>query len=478
MRKILILFLGMLVSAHAIAQTPNDILAKIVAEMKKFERDYRCVEVTIIDSTGKEQTLKANTVSDYSFNTLFDKAANRIMGASDDVIQNGKGAVLEINEALKKITLSHNWKKKNSEVLNTFGVTGEDASKKFFEFFGNSGWKTSFQISLGQSRQIGAKKIYFNRTACENLQAKRLQYYSDILREYEIVLSTPERVFCDLEKQKDAYEAFKLDSNTPTSNFPTNLTEEEEKLLFKRNMLLKVINSGNPDYTTLFKDSIGKFEEKNFENYGYELFWVNYNFSAGLSKFSIYDTLNTSTATVESKTLPRVALTVSINGFQEASFKRILFGSLQGSIGNTNFLDELQASEITEIKNQNPNNSNIIKEEYNALILNDYGKKNSAYIFTSLGFVGNYFPGNFLGMGRFIGIEAGASIKMKFFEPSEIIARDLLNLHAGLLFTLESKKITKTTFGIIARLTNMPSTKIIPKDYFNIGFRIGVPFNY
>jgi hypothetical protein len=480
MRKILVLFLGMLLSALANAQTNDSLLSRIIQSMQMYESNYRCKDTTII-TPGDTTKLKANAISDGAFKTLYSNASNRILGLSDDFIKNGKGATLEFNEALKKITINHSWKsKKWDNYINNFGFTGEEASKKFFEFFGKKGWKDGFQFSFGGAISLKSKrKLYFFPDGCDDLKKKRERYYSDLLSEYEITLNIDDEYLSSLKARDSLYKSTSIFRLPSQSNFVTKLTEEEEKVLRLRDTLESLKSSGSLEkYKTLYEDSIAKFEERNFKDYGYSVSWLNWGITGGLVRFSTFDTTVSRIVDLKKKHLPRYTINVSYNLFAEFANKTIFYFSVLGTGGNTNFLDELLPSEITEIKSQNQQGTSFVKEDYDALIIQDYDRLKSQYIYTSLSLVLSAYPGNWFSKARFLGFEGGASIRTKHLVPENVAARDLINLHAGLLFTFEKDKIAKTTIALLARVTDMPTKGTSAKDYFNVGLRIGVPFNY
>lgn len=453
------------------------LLQNLLKSMQKHESTFSCTaRDTIINGKKKNNT---KYVSNKAFEILFKKTSNRILGVSSDVASNGKGATLEFNEALKKISVSHNWQRKNANRINNFGFVAEDASKKLFEIFGKSGWKDGFQFSFGQLIPTANKTIYFLDKNCLKHKKNRERYYSEILSEYQDALNMSESEVRGLKLIKADYDSASVFNLKASETFPFPLSESQNRMLQRRKAIDSLRGNTNIDaYEKLFIDSLDNFDINNAKNLGYHLKWFTWNVSAGLARFSVYDTAVIRVASVKKKSLPRVSALISWNQFQETAKGRILFYTIQGSAGNTNYLEEITPSEISYLKSFDPINQVEVKENYDVIILKDYEKLKKMYAFLSLSATGVWYPKCIFGMGRFLGFEASASAKFKVLEGSDIPARDIFNAHAGFLFTFEKEKIAKTTVAVLARLSNMPFESFIPKKYFNVGIRIGVPFNY
>lgn len=479
MKKTSLFFLLLMPTLMALAQLNNtQLMDNLLQSMQNFEKQYLCI---------KTPAQKAKVVSNIAFDSAYFLASSRILTTSQDLVKNGKTASLDFNEPLKKLSISYSWK--NDPLVKkgniwTAGFSAEEASKKLFEIWGKKGWKEGFTFSLGQAIPVGKASLLFMPTPCAALKDKRILYYTQLLREYQEILQTPAPTIAALQARKTASNAL----TGPAFDALTNaaaataipLTEKEKKLLEQWEKLnaLKTLPFAPANAQNLYEQSVADFEIANFKSFGFKVKWINWGITAGLKRFTIYDTAVVALAGLTKKSLPRFTASVSRNFFREAaSNQSILYTALDASIGNTNYLEEILPAEIGVLKATAPGVE--IKEEYDALVLKNYDALKKNYAFVSFGALINYFPGK-IGKweGRFLGFELAGNTKLKTFVPEGINARNLFTIKGGLLFTFEKEKAAKTTFGIIAALTDIPFNDLTIKDRFGIALRIGVPFNY
>ena len=286
------------------------------------------------------------------------------------------------------------------------------------------------------------------------------------------MLATDKSRIDNIKARKAAAEAVKFDEVMTHNDIPSQITPGEATLL----ALWEKLTNPPTDLTDIYEKDVSDFEIANFPNLGYKVKWINWSASGGLKRFTIYDTAVVNLAQIKKKNLPRFTITGSYNMFRESAKDRITYLAGEASAGNTNYLEEILPGEITQLKSSTT--PDIIKEDYEALVIKDYETLKKWYGYVSFGGVFNYFPGKIGKLGRFLGIELAASTKHKFFVPEGVNARDVFSCRGGLLFTFEDDKVAKTSIGIIAALTDIPYNDITSKDRFSVSVRIGVPFNY
>jgi len=462
-------------SQRALTASDTALLESLYQNMRAYESQFYCGEKDSI--TGNN--VKARVVGDPAFDSLYNLASSRILTSSQDLIRNGKAAALDFNESLKRLTINYTWKENGTSRMWNAGFIAEESSKKLFELFGKKGWKEGFSFNFGVAVPICARTILFLSKDCDTLRELRSKQYLVLLRNYAKVLATDRCQIDDIRKRIQALHNFNLNmllSNTSTYKAtPETVTDAELKLLASWDML----RSANTDSLTLlniYRKEIADFEVTMFDKAGYRLHWFNFNVSGGLKRFTIYDTAVVRLASIDKKNLPRFTVTGSYSLFQEAARNDIFYFSFETVVGNTNYLEEIQPLEIMQLKSGSA--PDIVKEDYEALVVKDYDKLKKGYAFIAPGFVINYFPGAIGKFKRFLGIEIGGSTRYKVFVPDGVNARNVFSCRGGLLFTFERDKVAKTTFGVIASLTDIPFKDVTVKDRFGVNIRIGVPFNY
>jgi hypothetical protein len=481
MKKITVLtFLLFLVSSKINAQQKADnVLNGLMQSMKTYESAYQC-KATANKKTGEYVAPKA--INSLTFDSLYFLSSSRILSSSTDLYKNGRSATLDFNEGLKRLSINYSWMNndKNGKIWNA-GLIAEDASKKSFEIFGKKGWKDGFTFNLGQAIPIFKKSILFLPSDCETLKKKRNIHYTQLLNNYETILLTPQSTIDDIKTRISLIKDFDIANPISFSKVPEPVTEEEKKLVETWDLLYGYLTdtTAKAKIELDYQKAVTDLEVKNFKKYGYKVRWFNWNISGGLKRFALYDTAVVRVAEISKTNLPRFTAVGSYSFFRESVYKRITYFSVEMSVGNMNYVDEILPSEVSILKATTP--AGTIKEDYDALVLKDYASLKKGYAFLGIGGVLNYFPGKLDKkgkLGRFLGFELGGSTKLKGFVPKGVPARDVFSLRGGLLFTFESDKVAKTTFGILATLTDIPYNDITSKDRFGVAIRIGVPFNY
>jgi len=480
MKKVFLLLTVFLLPFFVIAQRPiskDSLLNLLVDSIKKFEDQYNCNSGKKVENrAGKPSKI----VSESSFDSVYKKASLRILTSSQDLIKNGKAVALDFNEALKKFGINYNWSGRNKNIWNA-GFSAEDAGSSTFHIFSKDSWKEGFSFNVGQAIPLFKKTILFLTSDCDSLSKARNVFYAQLLKKYEKVLNTDPATIKDIEGRIAALKGFDIQSANGYNTIPSVVTDDEIKLVKEYQRLdsfIKFSQTRN-NFLVLYDQPVRDFEVANLTNFGYRVHWFNWNISPGIRRFTVYDTAVVRLAKISKKGLVRIAATGTYNFFRESAHKRITYFSFEVSAGNTNYLEEILPTEISDLKDTLGNIS--LKKDNSALVLKDYDKLRQNYGFAGLGFVYNYFPAQlpfFKKMKRFVGFEFAGSTKVKFLEPSTVTARDLFSVRGGLLFTFESNSIAKTTIGIIASLTDVPYNDLTSKDRFTVGIRIGVPFNY
>jgi hypothetical protein len=474
----LTLCLGLFFSfAYSQPVTKEKLLDELLSSMKAYEDQFNCNK----DANVKE----AKVVSDPTFDSVYKLASSRILTSSQDFIKNGRAAALDFNEATKKLTINYSWKESNN-IWNA-GLVAEEGSKKLFEIFGKKGWKEGFTFNFGKAIPVLNRSILFMPTDCELLRKERKKHYFKLLDSYAKVLATSPKAIDELRSKTVKWDQFNLQNIGTYTDAPAIVLESEAKLLEQWDTLQHYLS--DPSYlkyvNNIYLKDVSNFEVLSFKNFGYKLHWFNWNIALGLKRFTIYDTAVINLASIKKRNLGRITATGSYNFFQESADKNltkeltnksITYFLGEVSVGNTNYLEEMLPSEITDLKSTTT--PLVVKDDYEALILKNYERLKKNYLFVNPGVVVNYFPGTIGKLGRFLGFEFAASTKLKFLVPKGVDAKDVFSVRGGLLFTFESEKVAKTTFGLIASLSDIPFNDITSKDRFGVNIRIGVPFNY
>lgn len=476
MKKIFTFIFITVVSNNLFSQNTYPVIDSIIKSMKRTDSSYICSQ-----EEAATKGIKIKSISSDGFDSLYYAASSRVLSSSQDFIKNGRAANLDFNEALKRLTINYSWRtQEKGKYIWSAGFTAEDASRKLFQIYGKDGWKQGFAFNLGLAYPVGKQTIYFFKKDCEDLRLKRQAVYQKLLQEYTGILNTDEST---IQKRKEKLDSFSIHTLNEYNDFQVTISENEKRIL----QLKPWLTNYNSDpksknrIDSITKKAIKNFEAANFQKFGFRIHWINWNISGGLKTYSIYDTGVVRVAKIEKKNLPRFTGNFTYNIFQESAGKDILYFAFEVSAGNTNYLEEILPAEVSILKSVSGNTT--FKEDYDALVVKDYYRLKQNYAFVSTGFLLNYFPGKIIEkdvpkLRRFIGFEIAGNIKLKAGEPSGVTARDVFSLRGGLLFNFENDKISKTTFGVIATLTDIPFNDITSKDRFGIGIRIGVPFNY